>query len=752
MDFPQQNIPESEKNKEWYKKCLLALYRGTRDNERFNNERLKAYENYDFYNGIFNSKQFKHVTAINGLTQPARLVNFPLIQPKLDLLAGELVSSDLTFTANVTNRNAIRKKTEEKISVTTEALLKPLREEIEQMLGAKLSPEELQQTIPPSIKELQSTPYRLNIERQIYAGVNYLLKKFDLKHVFKHGFYDLGITGKEFYRNIIEMNIPRSVKIDSRSMIYDIDTDTEFLHKSAYAGSENYYSVQEILDMHRDRIYMQYSKKEADDMIDNIERLAQLNSATEQRGAFDGWNTDFFLETQNGNLKVGVVHIQWKGLKKFKYKRIENKFSPEDPYEKLVPDDYRARKGDVIITKPMSYVYEATMIGGKYLIDWREKPDQVRYEDNYFDTKLDYFGCIRNNFNGKTLSIVDALKNIQILYNIVHYHIELAIARSGGKSMVYDVSQKPSNIPLNDIMYHAKNSGMIFINSAQEGLGSGFNQFSQVDFTLSQSVSQLVNLKMVLEDTADKLTGITASRSGITKSGDLVGVNERNVMQSSLLTAPYFEIHYKVVGDVIQDLADKLRFCVRRSEDDFYVDVYGEEGVAIMKIDREGSYEQIGINIENSAKEVQRKGMMMGLMERYTNSGDIDPLTAMKVINAESSVEIEQIVKVGLEQVRAISNQNEEQANAIAQQTNEINQKQMEIELTKQQAKNETDIAIATMNNETKLKIAGINRELAEDLEVGKRNTQLDLEAFKAANETQDEQMKMAESGNEAME
>ena len=131
------------------------------------------------------------------------------------------------------------------------------------------------------------------------------------------------------------------------------------------------------------------------------------------------------------------------------------------------------------------------------------------------------------------------------------YHIELTMARAGGKSIVYDVSQKPKKTPLSDVFYHAKNSGLILINSKQEGQQlSSFNQFQQIDFTLSNSVQQLINLKMMLEETADKLTGISAARSGITKSGDLVGVTERNVLQSTTITAPLFEAHYKIVGDV----------------------------------------------------------------------------------------------------------------------------------------------------------------------------------------------------------
>ena len=57
-----------------------------------------------------------------GMTAPARLVNYPLIQNKLDLLAGELITQPLEYTVNVINRNAIRRKTEELVSIAVETI------------------------------------------------------------------------------------------------------------------------------------------------------------------------------------------------------------------------------------------------------------------------------------------------------------------------------------------------------------------------------------------------------------------------------------------------------------------------------------------------------------------------------------------------------------------------------------------------------------------------------------------------------
>ena len=79
------------------------------------------------------------------------------------------------------------------------------------------------------------------------------------------------------------------------------------------------------------------------------------------------------------------------------------------------------------------------------MVQWRRRPNQVRSVDNVSKANLSYIGLVKNNTGGKTMSLVDLLKHIQMLYNVVMYHIELTLSRAGGKAVVYDVSQLPTN-------------------------------------------------------------------------------------------------------------------------------------------------------------------------------------------------------------------------------------------------------------------------------------------------------------------
>jgi hypothetical protein len=415
-----------------------------------------------------------------------------------------------------------------------------------------------------------------------------------------------------------------------------------------------------------------------------------------------------------------------------KFKKSPNKFDPEVPYYKMLADDYKPKKGEEIVRRPITEIWKGTKIGHEKIIDWGPKPNQYRFEENYAEAKLDYFGVIKTNFNGRTLSIVDALKNIQILYNVVMYHIELCMARAGGKSIVYDVAQKPKKTPLADVLYHAKNSGLILINSKQEGQQvSTFNQFQQIDFTLSNSVQQLVNLKLMLEDTAEKLTGISSARSGVQKQGDLVGVTERNVLQSTTITAPMFDLHYKVVGQVLQDVANKMRMCW--ANEGRMANVFGDMGMQTFKIDKAISLDEYGIFIKNSSKEVQEKQIMLQLLERYSSTGAVEPLAAIKAVRGDSATEVENILVSALKEMKAQQVELEERKIAAQEQKNQIDAQKIQVPVQVAQINAESDVQVAQLNNQTKLQINDDNNVQEQDMQSVDHKSELDKEFLKSS-------------------
>lgn len=722
MNFPRQSIAENKKDEEFHKDCIRSLVTYNNEYGMIKSDRVKDHENFCIVDGIFDHKQFEFMTDMYGITAPARLVNYPMIAPRLELLAGELLSQGLEFTTNVINREAIARKNEKKMGIASEMLMRPIRKEMEAMLGMKIPDEDIGEEIPKDIEEYQNYKYREAVEVDVHYGMKFLIQKYDLPQTFKRGFYQLMVTNKEFYKVYVKNGDPYVKNVDTRKMIYDKDSDEEFLQHSQYAGDQTWYSINELIDRFK------FNKKQ-------IQELEEL--ANKERNYFDELNSGFqwYRFEEGGKLSICVTEMQWRSIRMMNYKVSKNPYDNETPFYKLLPDDYKPNDSENIESYGTNDVRKGILIGHDMLIEWGRKTNQYRPEENYQKTTLDYYGVIKNNFTGVTMSIVDALKNVQFFRNNVRYQINKMLANSGGKAVVYDVAQKPAKIPLTDVFYHAKNSGLILINSKQEGnkYGSSFNQFQNVDFTLSTSVGTLLNLDAMLDETADRMTGISAARSGVNKSSDLVGVNERNVIQSTLITAPLYECHYSVVSQVMNGLANLMPFAW--GNEDKMVNIFGDTGMMTWKISKDIALDEYGIFVKNNAKDIQDRNMMLGLIQNYSNNQAIDPLTAIKAVRMTSTTEMENILENGIKEMRAGQLQIEQQKTDEIKRQNDLLEKSDAQKWKIAQLESDTDIKVAEIQSEggvikTDQQMRG-NREVTDMKVVGKlRETEM-KEQFK---------------------
>ena len=693
--FPRQNIKESKKSKQWHKDNVLAMLSYQNYTTKLNRERKKDYENYLLYNGVFDTKQFEYVTNTYGISSPARLVNHPIIAPKIDLLVGEFMSQPMDFMVEATNEEALVKKLDKKIAIVAEKVMREVRREMEAELGMAIEDEDMGMEIPDDIDKFLRLNGRMQVEQLVFIGLKHLIEKYRLQHVFKQGLYDLCITAKEFYNCSIKNGDPFVRRVDPRSLTWDINSDTEDLQESSWVLEERYLSVNEVVDEYGDMITQEQVQAIEKMRYEGQDQLARYNKPYQ-------W---YYKDNDTTPLRIRVVVGVWKSLKTLKVKISENKYDPELPFKKVMSEDWKPRKNEKSDKKTFTDIRTATMIGHEIVINYRSLPNQIRRDSNYSEAPLPYVGVIKNNIDSLTLSIVDSLKNIQLLYNIVMYHIELSLARSGGKAVVYDTSQKPNGISLDDVFYHAKNSGVIPINTKQEGNQVGnFNQFQQIDFTLSQSVQQLINLKMMLENTAEHLTGISRAREGFQKS-DAVGVNERSVLQSSLITQPLISNHVRTMDMVMNQLGDLSK--IAWSDGKKVVHFMGESGAEMMKMIGDFKNFDYSIFVKNSSKDRKDKEKIEALGQQILGgSGAEGFLQMIKVSNAYNAKDAETILEQGLDKIQESQAQQQQQMAEAQQQQAQATQQAAQMEAQGKQEDNQAKIQVAQINADALIKVA----------------------------------------------
>ena len=113
--FPPQFVLESEKTEEWSNQWVKAVVAFMSYVESpYKNSRLNDIQNYNIYNGTLDLEDFKYITEQYGMAYPARLVNYPIISPKIDLLVGEDLRRPLDVKVSTTNKEAVLRKEDER--------------------------------------------------------------------------------------------------------------------------------------------------------------------------------------------------------------------------------------------------------------------------------------------------------------------------------------------------------------------------------------------------------------------------------------------------------------------------------------------------------------------------------------------------------------------------------------------------------------------------------------------------------------
>jgi len=658
--FPPQFVLESEKTEEWANQWVNAVVAYMSYVESpYKNSRLNDIQNYNIYNGTLDLEDFKYITEQYGMAYPARLVNYPIISPKIDLLVGEDLRRPLDVKVSTTNKEAVLRKEDVKVNLIMKKLTEEIHQEFKDSVGIEL-PEITEMEVPEDIDLYMRYNYREMVEETAQDGLEYLIQKYNYRDLFKEGFRDMLVTGKEFFRVYDRNGDPFVRRVDPRNIVYEINASSDYLDDSSWVGEERYLSYSEILDEFRDEL--------------DREQLEEL-SAMYQIGGYDDlarYNDPFdWIDYQEGQeVKIRVVSVEWKSIKALKFKVSENKFNPERPFMKQVPDDYSPRRNEEIVTRYVDDIWEATKIGGKILVQARRRPNQI----------------------------------------------ELAMARSGGKAVVYDVSQLPTNLGMDmqTVLYHLKTDGIIPINSKEEGNQlASFNQFQQIDFTLSNSVQQLINLKLMLEQTAGQISGVSPQREGAVGQYEYVGNVQRSVVQSATITESLFYSHAMVKKRVFERVCDLMKVCWANGKKASYI--LGDGAFKFLSIFPDIRLNDFGIYVGDAGKDDAMRQQLQGIAQAALQGGQATLLDIIKVLKADTFTEAEHILERAMDEVKKQQAEQAQQQQAMMQAQAEASEAEHQRNLQIEEMKNQGKVQVATIQAEADMKIADMKDDLARD-------------------------------------
>ena len=722
--FPQQKLPLSKKNEDWQHSCVNYIIgegnivSGGRQNTQFGE--LQTY--YNLYNSIFDEKDFKRITNPFKVDDgfPATPQDFNIIRPKIDLLIGEETKRPMNFRVVRTSQEAVSdlmdKEKEMLMQYMMSAIMAKMDPEQQQQFQQQLQNGEIMP--PEQIAKYMDSTYKDVVENTAYHTLSYLREKLNIDNEFIKGWKDALISGNEIYYVGVQNDEPYMERVNPLFFSYDKSPDLEFIEDGSWCCRKMRLPVAEVYDRY-------YNKLDEKDLNKLNEMLTGKPMGDMREG--DPVDTGGGIQMhiydnpefdQKSRHCINVWHCCWKSFKKIfyvtymdetgtpqvqiadeSYKKIGNELSVEPDWIVEVWEGYRAGSDLYFGIQPIEYQHVSI--------------------DNPNSQKLPYCGCVYSNTNSKPRSLVSILKPLQYMYIVLWYRLELAIARDKGKVVNMDITQIPKSMGITPErwMHYLSSVGVNFINPYEEGWSivgreggkpATFNQITSLDLTMSNVISEYIQLMDKIEQLAGTISGITEQRQGAISSSELVGNVERSVVQSSHITEPLFWAHAQCKRHVLNMLLNTAKGAWQQTGKKKLSYIFDNGERAFLDIADKFYYEDMDVFVSDTSKDLENIQKLQQLIQPAMQNG-ASLLEAAEILTNDNFNIIKQKL-AAMQKRQEEQAQQQQQAEAQAQQ--QLQQMQNEAkqqELMLQEAQMDLDRYKIDQDNQTKIAVAQIS-------------------------------------------
>lgn len=305
------------------------------------------------------------------------------------------------------------------------------------------------------------------------------------------------------------------------------------------------------------------------------------------------------------------------------------------------------------------------------------------------------------------------------MYIVLWYRLELAIARDKGKVINMDITQIPKsmNITPDRWMHYLSSVGVNFINPYEEGWNvpgreggkpATFNQITSLDLTMSQVISEYIQLMDKIELLAGTISGITSQREGAISTSELVGNVERSVTQSSHITEPLFWVHNQCKRHVMTMLLNTAKGAWEGTGKQKLSYVFDNGERAFLDIAKKFYYEDMDVFVSDTSKDIENIQKLQQLIQPAMQNG-ASLLEAAEILTNDNF----NILKQKLKDMQTRQEQmQQQQQEAEAQQQQQLQQMQNEAkqqELMLEEAKMDLERYKIDADNQTKIAVAEIS-------------------------------------------
>jgi hypothetical protein len=761
--FPFQKRSTAAKNKKFVIDCMESgldiAYNG--DTDLIKNKR-DLQVNYDLRADILDEKDVEKAVnpwGIKGATFPAKMQNYPIANPKIDLLLGEESKRRFDWRVTVVNPDAISQK-EDVLKQRLDSLI------MEAITAENYDEKQMEEEIK-KLAKWSKYEFQDHRERRATQYLQYLWKEQELQIKFNRGFEDALVAGMEVYCVDIVGGDPVVRKVDPLALTVIRTGDSYHIEDADIIIEDSYHPIRWVIDNYYDylkpheidkieRGYIGGGSSDKDIIKYNVPRTVQnpINMANLQQNDDDEWEYSLIdldsYNTQNvaafsDSGEVRVVRMVWTSMRKVGEKSWydeEGILQKEIVDENYKPDE---KLGEKIEWFWVNEWWEGTRIAEDIYVKWGPRPIQFRRMGNKSIGGSGYVGTIYNTNTSQSRSLMDRMKPYQYLYNVFMYRTELAFAKSKGKISVLDTSRVPDSWTMDKWMYYAEILGWAVEDPFKEGnkgaatgkLAGQMNQNSKVlDLEMGNYIQQHVQMLEFIKKELGEIAGVSEQRQGQIQNRETVGGIERAVTQSSHITEKWFMLHDNTKLRLLETLLETAKYAWRNKRNEKLQYISDEMSSVITEIDGQQFNEaDYGIMISNSTNDAELIQAMKQLAQAGIQNDKITFSGLMDIYLSESMSSMRRKIEQYEEETMQRQQEN-------FQQEQETQKQQAQAMLQDKQEERAQRMQEKILDSETKLAIASMkDNENGDGNEEAQRRVLIELQKIKADKEKMDKEL-----------
>jgi len=413
------------------------------------------------------------------------------------------------------------------------------------------------------------------------------------------------VTGREiFFSDYEEGNrLPTFKALDPLTVTYPKISSVKYIQDGPWVKVTEYMSYNDIVMLYGDKIKEKYGQEK----LESLAHVYSENTSPMVRGnngeAFFNGTSMLYSGTDDSSYGIKVERIWIKVPRSIKVKYTPNPFEEgvyfrhfiqnkeiidkkDWKYDKdngvyinknnnkdiRLEDDVEtinSERGDKYVNKYTNDRWYGVIINNEFIVCEGKQTFVLRDIDRHGKIVLPVFGKTYSSLSDQPYSLIMATKDLQDLYDIVHYHQELMLALSGTKTILFDTAFKPTAMGDEEWESEKKKGTLNIETIGADGRKqqSNFNQWTMFDLSVSSSIGTLDQIKLSIEETMGDIMGIPRQMKGQMVATDQVGTYNASLKQAGLITEILFAEHDHLEAMALTHCLNlALTFCYKDGE------------------------------------------------------------------------------------------------------------------------------------------------------------------------------------------